>query len=144
MPVGSCGHGRAHPAADRRISSVPRVLVKTLIEVNCSAVRHRDGRFQAGQSGQKKTLEARLTTEIAAEVEDLIGESGRLTDIDFEALERAARRQALEIAAMSRGPARLNADHTDQAGSTLSCACGTCGRLRGPAAKDASPRRWER
>ena len=62
-------------------------------------------------------------------MEDLIGE-GRLTDIDFEALERAARRQALEIAAKAVAR-RLNADHTDQAGSTLSCACGTAAAYAG-------------
>ena len=62
-------------------------------------------------------------------MEDLIGQ-GRLTDIDFEALERAARRQALEIAAKAVA-SRLNADHTDQAGSTLCCACGTAAAYAG-------------
>ena len=75
-------------------------------------------------------------------MEDLIGE-GRLTDIDFEALERAARRQALEIAAKAVAR-RLNADHTDQAGSTLSCACGTAAAYAAAGGQRPSPRRWER
>ena len=81
---------------------------------------------------KKKTLEARLTTEIAAEVEDLIGE-GRLR-YRFEALERAARRQALEIAAKAVAR-RLNAVMTDQAGSRFP-APAALRPPRGPAAKD--------
>ena len=55
-------------------------------------------------------------------MEDLIGE-GALSEIDFEALEKAARRQALEIAAQAVAGS-LNADHSDHAGPTLACACG--------------------
>ena len=62
-------------------------------------------------------------------MEDLIGE-GALSEIDFEALERAARRQALEMAAQAVAGS-LNADHSDHAGPTLACACGAAAAYAG-------------
>ena len=53
---------------------------------------------------------------------------------DFEAIETAARRLAL--AAMGKAvAARLNADHCDEAGSHLPCACGARARYAGRRAK---------
>ena len=54
-----------------------------------------------------------------------------MTDgLDFEAVEQAARRQALRVAARAV-ERRLNADRSDYQGSTVSCACGQTARYAG-------------
>jgi hypothetical protein len=82
--------------------------------------RGRGGRFSGG--GRKKGLQEAFEAEVGAEVEALIGE-GAASDIDFEALETATRREALKVAARAI-ERRLNADTSDHAGPMLPCACG--------------------
>src|SRR3989454_3794917 len=76
--------------------------------------------------GSKRGLQAALQAEVVAEIEALIG-PGAIDRIDFEAIEAAARRRALQLAArvIER---RLNADTSDHAGSTLACPCGNAAR----------------
>jgi hypothetical protein len=85
-----------------------------------------------GRRGEKK-LQAAFAAEIGAEVEALIDEGAAAT-LDFEAVETAARRGALAVAARAVAR-RLNADHTDQAGPTVPCQCGNMARYAGRKAK---------
>lgn len=57
-----------------------------------------------------------------------------VADLDFEAVEIAARRPALRLAARAREQ-RLNADTSDHAGPELPCSCGEPARYRGRHAK---------
>jgi len=79
--------------------------------------------------GQKRGLSANLQNEIVQEVEALLGRQA-VQDLDFEALETAARRQALRLAARALEQ-RLNADTTDHAGPELPCACGAVALYHG-------------
>ncbi len=94
--------------------------------------RHGVGRAGGGlargrpKGGLKKALDA----EVAAEIEALVG-PGAIEGLDFEAIETAARRQALAVAARAIAQ-RLNADHSDHVGPTLSCvACQKPARYAG-------------
>src|ERR1700724_283519 len=71
---------------------------------------------------QKRGLQANLQNEIAQEIETLLGRQA-VADLDFEAVEMAARRQALRLAARALEQ-RLNADTSDHAGPELPCSCG--------------------
>ena len=71
--------------------------------------------------------------EIKAEVEGLIG-PGTAEGVDFEAIETAARRQALGIACRALAQ-RLNADESDHVGPQLACGCGAAARYVGRHAK---------
>ncbi|HEY1963276.1 MAG TPA: hypothetical protein VGG59_00025, partial [Acidobacteriaceae bacterium] len=79
--------------------------------------------------GQKRGLQADLQNEIAQEIETLLGRQA-VADLDFEALEMAARRQALRLAARAVEQ-RLNADITDHTGPELPCSCGGAARYHG-------------
>jgi hypothetical protein len=81
------------------------------------------------RGGQKGGLKEAFGAEIAAEIEALVGE-GAVEDWDFEAIEMAARREALRVAARAV-EARLNADTSDHAGPTLRCDCGKAARYAG-------------
>ena len=70
---------------------------------------------------------------IATEINTLIG-AGALERLDFEAIETAARREALKVAAYLVAQ-RLNADHADHLGATLECSCGQQARYAGRHAK---------
>ena len=59
---------------------------------------------------------------------------GTAAPLDFEAVETAARRGALAVAAHAVAR-RLNADHTDHAGPTLPCRCGHPAHYAGRKAK---------
>ena len=59
---------------------------------------------------------------------------GAVDDWDFEAIETAARRQALRVAARAV-ERRLNADTSDHAGPTAPCPCGVPARYAGRRAK---------
>lgn len=74
-----------------------------------------------------------MAAELGAEVEALIGEGAAAT-LDFEAVETAARRGALAVAARAVAR-RLNADHTDYAGAQVPCRCGHPARYAGRRAK---------
>lgn len=84
--------------------------------------------------GEKKGLKEALAREVAAEIEALIG-AGAADEIDFEALETAARRQALRLAARAL-ERRLNEDRGDRAGPHLPCpACAGPAEYQGRRAK---------
>ena len=80
-------------------------------------------------TGKKTALAAAFQQQIAAEVEALIGPAA-VAQLDFEAIETAARREALKVAAYALAQ-RLNADHSDHAGPSLPCACGQLARYAG-------------
>ena len=67
--------------------------------------------------------------EIVAEIEALVG-PGAVDGWDFEAIETAARRQAMCVAARAV-ERRINADTSDHAGATAPCACGLPARYAG-------------
>jgi len=84
------------------------------------------------EGGQKKGLQTTLQNEVVQEIEALIGRQA-IQDLDFEALEMAARRQALRLAARALEQ-RLNADTSDHSSAERTCPCGSparyCGRHR--------------
>jgi len=79
--------------------------------------------------GPKRGLPANLQGEILQEIETLLGHQA-VQDLDFEALETAARRQALRLAARALEQ-RLNADTSDRAGPELPCSCGEPAQYHG-------------
>jgi hypothetical protein len=93
--------------------------------------RHPIGRTRGGlaRGGQKGGLKEAFDAEVAAEIEALVGD-GAVQDWDFEAIEMAARREALRVAARAVEQ-RLNADTSDHAGPTLRCDCGKAARYAG-------------
>ena len=84
------------------------------------------GRPPPGGVGKKGALEHALGAELGVELERLIGAAAD----DFEALETAARRLALDLVGRALA-ARLNADRSDEAGTRLSCGCGGTARRAG-------------
>jgi hypothetical protein len=80
-------------------------------------------------AGKKTALAAAFQQQIAAEVEALIGPQA-VAQLDFEAIETAARREALKVAAYAVAQ-RLNADHSDHCGPSLPCACGQLAHYAG-------------
>jgi Uncharacterised protein family (UPF0236) len=72
--------------------------------------------------GRKRGLQAAFTAEIVAEIEALIG-TGQGEPWDLEAIESAARREALRVAARAI-EGRFNADHSDEGGPRVACSCG--------------------
>ncbi len=82
---------------------------------------------------RKKGLQANLEKEITQEIETLLGRTA-LADLDFEAIEMAARRQALRLAARALEQ-RLNADTSDHVGAELPCPCGATAQYHGRHAK---------
>lgn len=85
--------------------------------------RQRAGRDRSGLrgGGGKKGLQEAFAAEVVVEVEALIG-AGAAAGVDFEAIETAARREALRIAARAI-ERRLNEDLSDHAGPSLPCPC---------------------
>ena len=79
--------------------------------------------------GRKKGLQTNLQNEIVQEIETLIGHQS-IADLDFEAVETAARRQALRLAARALEQ-RLNADTSDHVGPELPCPCGDVAQYHG-------------
>jgi hypothetical protein len=66
---------------------------------------------------------------VIAEIEALVG-PGALEGLDFEAIEIAARRRALGVAARAV-EGRLNADRSDQRAIAIVCDCGSAARYAG-------------
>jgi hypothetical protein len=94
--------------------------------------RRRAGRPGGGRAGggQKGGFKAAFEAEVVHEIEALIA-PGAADRLDFEAVETAARRRALEVAARAVEH-RLNADHSDHAGAPRPCLrCGTPARYAG-------------
>jgi hypothetical protein len=79
--------------------------------------------------GRKKGLQSDLKTDLLQEIEALLGRQS-IQNLDFEAVEMAARRQALCLAARALEQ-RLNADTCDYAGPELPCACGEPAQYHG-------------
>jgi hypothetical protein len=96
----------------------------------CRACGARGGLARGGQKGGFK---AAFEAESVAEIEALIG-PGTVDGLDFEAIETAARRRVLRIAARAV-ERRLNADRSDHRGPTFPCACGKEARYAGRHAK---------
>src|SRR5688572_16628689 len=93
------------------------------------------GRWAIGEcgpllgGGQKRGLQANFQREIIQEIETLLGHQA-VQDLDFEAVETAARRQALRLAARALEQ-RLNADTSDHSGPELPCSCGEPAQYHG-------------
>jgi len=96
----------------------------------CSTGRARGGRAGGGQKGG---FTAAFTADVVAEIEALVG-PGAIDGLDFEAIETAARRRALAVAARAVEQ-RFNADQSDYGGATLACRCGQPARYAGRRAK---------
>src|SRR5215469_6422044 len=79
--------------------------------------------------GRKKGLQTDVQNEIVQEIETLLGHQS-ITELDFEAVEMAARRQALRLAARALEQ-RLNSNRSDSAGSELPCPCGGTAHYHG-------------
>jgi hypothetical protein len=75
-----------------------------------------------GRRGRKKGLSTSFQTEIAQEVQALMGRQA-IGQLDLEALETAARRGALRLAAAALQQ-QLNRDGSDYTGPQRACACG--------------------
>ena len=91
---------------------------------------HPIGKFPGGHRGRRKRgLQTDLQKEIVQEIETLLGRPS-LADWDFEAVEMAARRQALRLAARALEQ-QLNADTSDHAGAELPCPCGGSAQYHG-------------
>ena len=83
-------------------------------------------RGRLARGGQKKGFKAAFEVETVTEIEALLG-TGVDDELDFEAIEMAARRMAMRVAARVVEK-RLNADTSDHSGPTLPCACGHSAR----------------
>jgi hypothetical protein len=79
--------------------------------------------------GRKRGLQTDLQNEIVREIETLL-ECPSIADLDFEALEMAARRQSLRLAARALEQ-RLNTDTSDHVGPQLPCPCGGSAQYHG-------------
>lgn len=79
--------------------------------------------------GPKKGLQREIQNDIVQEIEALLGRQS-IRDLDLEAVETAARRQALRLAARALEQ-RLNADTSDHAGPELPCSCGGTAQYHG-------------
>src|SRR5207302_6128722 len=90
-----------------------------------------DTAFDGGllRGGQKKGLQTEFQSDIVQEIEALLGRQA-IHDLDFEAVEMAARRQALRMAARALEQ-RLNADTSDHVGPELPCSCGGSAQYHG-------------
>src|SRR5256884_4239453 len=85
------------------------------------------GSFPRG--GRKRGLQTDLQNEIVQEIEDLLARQS-IADLDLEALEMAARCQALRWAARALKQ-RLNTDTSYYVGPELPCPCGGVARYHG-------------
>ena len=81
------------------------------------------------RGGPKKGLRTEIQNDIIQEIEALLGRQS-ICDLDFEAVEMAARRQALRLAARAL-ERRLNADTSDHAGPEQPCSCGGLAQYHG-------------
>jgi hypothetical protein len=82
----------------------------------------KSGKSQGSRGLKKTALGEALAYDLADEIERLVGREAA-TALDFEAVERAVRRQALRFAARVVEQ-RLNADHSDFTGASRPCSCG--------------------
>ena len=85
------------------------------------------GGFQRGD--RQRGLQTDLQNEIVQEIETLLGRQS-IADLDFEAIEMAARRQTLRLAARALEQ-RLNSDTSDHVVPQLPCRCGGSAQYHG-------------
>jgi len=78
---------------------------------------------------RKRGLQTDLQNEIVQEIATLLGRPS-IADLDLEAVEMAARRQALHLAARALEQ-QLNADTSDHVGGELPCPCGGAAQYHG-------------
>lgn len=78
-------------------------------------------------------MKAGFDAAVIAEIESFVG-PGAVEGLDLEAIETAARRRALSVAARAVEQ-RLDADRSDHAGPSLPCPCGQPARYAGRRAK---------
>ena len=120
---------QAGPRAGFDRPEIPRACRSVLASLRAMGrrpTRRLQGRLARG--GQKKGFKAALEVETVTEIEALLGTG--VVDWDFEAIEMAARRMAMRVAARVVEQ-RLNADTSDHAGPMLPCACGQSARYAG-------------
>lgn len=91
--------------------------------------RTRSSQGSLARSGQKGGFKAAFDLEVVREIEALIA-PGAADRLDFEAIETAARRRALSVAARAVEQ-RLNADRSDHVGPTFPCSCGKVAKYAG-------------
>ena len=91
-------------------------------------VQLEDSKAASQEAAKKKGFKAALEVETVTEIETLLGTG--VVDWDFEAIEMAARRMAMRVAARVVEQ-RLNADTSDHASPMLPCACGQSARYAG-------------
>jgi hypothetical protein len=92
------------------------------------------GRLAGG--GKKGGFKAIFEAEILSEIQELVG--APIEKWDFEAIEVAARREALRVAAAAVAT-RFNSDHSDHCGPLLPCpSCGGSARYAGRRDKEFS------
>src|SRR5271169_2266856 len=89
------------------------------------------GRFPGSlhRGGRKRGLQTDLQNEIVQEIETLLGQPS-MADWGFEAVEMAARRQALRLAARALEQ-RLNGDTSDHVEPELPCLCAGSAQYHG-------------
>ena len=124
--------GRAGPPASRGGPGVPETVGTVLAglrAVGRCPTRRLRGRLARG--GQKKGFKMAFEVETVTEIEALLG-TGDDDDWDFEAIEMAARRMAMRVAARAVEQ-RLNDDTSDHAGPTFAQRVRSVGALRRPA-----------
>ncbi len=91
--------------------------------------RRAGGRRHGHRGGEKGGFAKAFAAELVEEIEAFLG-PGAVAGLDFEAIETAARRRALELTA--RAIERwLNADTSDHEGPALRCDCGGVARYAG-------------
>jgi hypothetical protein len=112
--------GPAVPPARRSLLAGLRALGR------CAA---RSARGGLARGGQKRGFKEAFDAEVVREIEALIA-PGAADRLDFEAVESAARRRALSVAARAVEQ-RLNADMSDHVGPTFPCPCGKVARYAG-------------
>ncbi len=95
----------------------------------------RGGRWCIG-GVEKRGFKEAFDGEVVAEIETFVGPCA-VDDLDFEAIEIAARRRALAIAARAV-ERRFNADRSDYRGPVLACPCGHQARYAGRRCKTFS------
>jgi hypothetical protein len=95
----------------------------------------------SAEEAEKGGLSADLESETTQEIETLLRPQA-VAELNFEAVEMAARRQALRLAARALEQ-RLNADTSDYVGAELPCPCGGVARYHGPHGATIS-QAWDR
>jgi hypothetical protein len=116
---------REHIAEYQRL----RHLTSDLGGVNEKICETRIGSGKTEDDFKKDSLAAELIHDVAVDLDALLA-CGTSDGLDFEAIETAARRKVLTLAARAIEQ-RLNADASDHAGPSLDCACGQPARYAG-------------